>query len=147
MKNEKLTKIEKREIIIKKVQDKIMYLPKEDLEFICDSLDIKYYCDWKGEILKKIHEAGKKKKMIYMKIYEMYKDESFGMTSKEVEEILNITSYKRKELEKYNILEVLYTYFVKMYGRKVVAPVYVTDVVLDLVGEDTDKLLKEERKS
>lgn len=59
--------------------------------------------------------------------------------------LLGINSYKRRELQKYNILDVAYTYEISLYN-KVDVPVYAIDSVLELVGEDIDILLKEARK-
>lgn len=84
-----------------------------------------------------------------MKIYEEYKQNYFGMTVWEVEELLNINGYKRKELQKHEILKVLYMYETKAFfsrKKKISVPVYDTDNVLDLVGEDLDELLKKKRR-
>ncbi|MFR2570733.1 MAG: hypothetical protein ACLS90_03390 [Clostridia bacterium] len=150
MKNKKLTKIEKRAFIIEKVKDELKYLSKDELEWICIDFGIKYTDeDWKEHLAEKIIKNNKNKKMNYMKIYEEYKQNYFGMTVWEVEELLNINGYKRKELQKHEILKVLYMYETKAFfsrKKKISVPVYDTDNVLDLVGEDLGELLKEARR-
>ena len=150
MENKKLTKIEKRAFIIEKVKDELKYLPKDELEWICIGFGIKYTDeDWKEHLVEKIIKNNKNKKINYTKIYEKYKSNYFGTTVAEVEELLNINAYKRKELQKYEILKVLYYYENKAsFNRrlKLSVPVFDTDCILDLVGENLDELLKEKRK-
>lgn len=150
MENKKLTKIEKRTFIIEKVEKELKYLSKDELEWICIDFGIKYTDeDWKEHLAEKIVKNNKNKKMNYIKIYEKYKQNYFGMTVWEVEELLSINGYKRKELQKHEILKVLYMYETKAFfsrKKKINVPVYDTDNALDLVGEDLDELLKEKRK-
>lgn len=76
----------------------------------------------------------------------MYKWDYFGIGVGEVTDTFNLTKYKRKELEKYNLLFEAYTYETRAYGTYLDVPVYTIDSYLDLLGEDIDELLKEERK-
>lgn len=147
--NKKLTKLEKRAFIIEKVKEELKYLPKDDLELICISYRIEWRDKTKEQLVESIIKYNKNKKMNYMKIYNEYKKNHFGMTVAEVEELLDINGYKRKELQKYGILRVLYFYEVKAsFSRKtrLNVPVYNTDCILDLVGEDLDELLGEARR-
>ena len=73
---------------------------------------------------KAIIDNCKNRKTYYLKIYEMWKYDYFGISLSQVGELFNINRYKRKELEKYNLLITAYEYEVRAYGNYLYVPVY-----------------------
>ena len=142
----KMTKTQKKNFIIEKVKKELYHLKKDELRMICtDLLGEEIRSSWtKYDLAEIIIKRCDKKKSLYIEVYKSYKS-SFGCTVWETHELLGINSYKRRELQKYNILDVAYTYEISLYN-KVDVPVYAIDSVLELVGEDIDILLKEARK-
>ena len=144
----KMSKIEKRHYIINKVKNEIHHLKKDDLIWICERyLEEKIKRSYtKDDLLGIIHKRCKRKQSLYIKIYDLYKYDNFGMNIWETCEMLQINSYKRKELQKYYILRVAYTYETRAYKQYMDVPVFDTECVLDLLGQDLDALLKDARK-
>ena len=121
---------------------------KEDLrETLKEIFDVELKKNAKNiELINEIKKNCKNRKTCYMKIYEMWKNEYFGASTFLVEDTLNITKYKRQQLEKYYILDVAYTHEVRAYGTYIDVPLYDLESFLNLIGEDIDAILKEERR-
>lgn len=144
MENTKLTKKQRNNIIIKYVERDLGYMTKAELRDILNNIcnaDIKKSASHKELYLAVIKACGDKKTP-YLNIYKKYKNKYFGINIRPLEQILNINAYKRRELEKYKTLKVMYEY----KGDFGYISVYDLEGVLNLVGEDLDALLKAERK-
>ena len=149
MENKKLTKKEKTDIIVKYVKaDIVNHMRKEDLrETLKKVFDIELKKSAKNEELANvIIKNCKNRKSYYLKIYEMWKYEYFGVSLTEVEETFNISRYKRKQLEEYYVLQVAYTYQTRAYGKYIDVPIYDLKDFLNLLGEDIDAIIKKERE-
>ena len=144
----KLTKKEKTDAIVKHVKNRLYFMRKEDLrETLKEIFDVEPKKNAKNiELINEIKKNCKNRKTCYMKIYEMWKDEYFGASTFLVEDTLNITKYKRQQLEKYYILSIARLYNIRNYGKYITVREYDFDDFLDLIGADIDAILKEERR-
>lgn len=148
MENRKMTKKEQTDFKVALVKKDLYHMKKEDLRYILTDMlgvDIKKTVT-NDELIKTIIKTCGNKKTPYLNIYDKFRFYYFGISLSEVEETFKINRYKRKELEKYYLLSVAYTYEVRAYGTYLDVPVYYAESVFDLLGEDIDALLKEERR-
>lgn len=148
MENKKLTKKEKTDFIMQYVKNELGYMKKDDLRKTLKEMfnvELKKKAT-KDELIQAVIKNCKNRKKDYLKIYEMWKFDYFGVSLSMVEETFNISRYKRKQLEKYLILNEMYTYEVRAYGKYINVPVYNLKDFLDLLGQDIDAILKEERR-
>ncbi len=147
--NRKMSKKEQTDYIVQLVKSDVKYhMKKDDLrKTLKDIFDIELKkTATNEELAKAIIDNCKNRKTYYLKIYEMWKYDYFGISLSQVGELFNINRYKRKELEKYNLLITAYEYEVRAYGNYLYVPVYNVKSVFKLLGEDLDALLKEERR-
>lgn len=146
--NRKMTKKEETDYIVKLVKADILnHMKKEDLR---KTLKVVFDIELKknatnNELSRAIINNCKDRKSYYLKIYEMWKYYYFGISLSHVEELFNINRYKRKQLEKYHLLDIAYEYETRAYGTYIEVPVYDVYSVFRLLGEDLDELLKEKR--
>ena len=147
--NKKMTKKEQTDYIVKIVKaDMRNHMKKDDLrKTLKDIFDIELKKSaTNGELAEAVIDNCKNRKTYYLKIYEMWKYDYFGISLSHIEELFSINRYKRKELEKYGLLFVAYEYEVRAYGTYIDVPVYDVQSVFQLLGEDLDALLKEARR-
>lgn len=147
--NRKMTKKEQTDYIVEIVKADIKnHMKKEDLRKTLKTIfDIEFKKNaTNDELAKAIIDNCKNRKTYYLKIYEMWKYNYFGISLTHVEELFNINRYKRKQLEKYYLLSVAYEYETRAYGMYIDIPVYDVYSVFSLLGEDLDELLKVERR-
>ena len=146
--NRKMTKKEQTDYIVKRVKlDVVNHMRKDDLR---KTLKVIFNVELKKnatneELAKAVIDNCNGRKTYYLKIYKMWKNYYFGISLSEVEKLFNINRYKRKQLEKYNILEIAYYYNVRAYSTYIDVPVYSVESIYKLLGEDLDILLKEKR--
>lgn len=148
MENKKLTKKEKTDFIMQYVKNELGYMKKDDLRKTLKEMfntELKKNAT-KDELIQAVIKNCKNRKKDYLKIYEMWKFDYFGVSLSMIEETFNISRYKRKQLEKYYILDVMYTYETRAYGTYIDVPMYCLEDFLNLLGQDIDAILKKERK-
>lgn len=130
----KLSQIDIKNIIVDIVKSKLWVFNKEELIEICENLQIEYVTtSTKDELIENIRLVGIKKKSIFFDIYNKYRN-YFVYLPSEVEEILNITKYKRQLLTKHNKLKVSYYYKQRLYNKNIEVPVYDIKFILSKKG-------------
>lgn len=144
MKKEKLTELEKEQIIVKQVRDELYRLTRPELVEIAKEIDEKYpksssKYDTLKFILKNI-EYDKKALEMYYK----YKHKCFGCMQGFICETLGVTPYKAKQLHRHGLIKCDYIITSRLY-RDTYYNAYNLKSVLDLVGEDIDNLLQEKK--
>lgn len=145
MKKEKLTGLEKEQIIVKQVRDELHRLTKAELIEIAKEFDEKFPKNsTKYDTLKFILKNIENDK-IALEVYYKYKHKGFGCMQKFICETLNITPYRARQLYKYGFIKRDYIIISRLY-RDTFFNLYNLEDVLNLVGEDIDNLLQEKKK-
>lgn len=119
------------------------YVAKGDLQDLADKLGIKYSKNMtKGELLSLV----KAKELPTVDLYQHLRHCTFGLNSKQIQELLGVDHATVKKMEEKKFLEVEYTRQVTFYGKLANVPAYSLIQLLDMTKEQVEQFISANTK-